>query len=314
MRLWLGAVLVCGLLLGLGSPAQAVSIASGDIVVADPGAGLILKIDPVTGGQGSITAKIANSVTTRSNVFAVWITIGFFTVEGGDGLGPDLTISPGGLLNDPVDITRARSHGAFYIVDRSLARPFAVDMDTGAQSLLPGPDFLIQPSGVAFDEVSEDLFISDESGSVFRFNPVTGVSSTTATGGSLIAPSDLDVAPDGTLYVLDPISGTLIEIDPDTGVQTVRAVGVPWTRLSIETNGLSAIVLDPTTPALRRVDLATGAAALLASGGSLSTPVDLVVVPPAEASVPALGWGARLLLLAALGVAATRGSLQRACR
>ena len=118
--------------------------------------------------------------------------------------------------------------------------------------------------------------------------------------------SDLDVAPDGTLYVLDPISGALIEIDPDTGVQTVRAPGVSWTRISIETNGLSAIVLDPTTPALSRVDLSTGVAMLLASGGSLSTPVDLAVVPPAEASVPALGWGARLLLLAALSITATR--------
>ena len=91
----------CAVVMAAPQSAEAVSIATGDIIVADPGAGQILKIDPRSGAQSSLTAKIANAVTTRSNVFAIWITLGTLDVQGTDGSGSDTTISSGVLLEDP---------------------------------------------------------------------------------------------------------------------------------------------------------------------------------------------------------------------
>lgn len=294
----------CAVVLAGPRSAEAVSIATGDIIVADPGAGKILKIDPLSGAQSSLTAKIANAVTTRSSVFAIWITVGTFEVQGGDGLGSDTTISPGALLEDPVDITHARSHRSFYIIDRSKAVPLETKVDTGVETVLPGSPFLTAPSGAAFSETDRRLFVVDTVGPVFRYDPLTGVNSVVASGGNLISPSDIDVSPEGTLFVLDTGAAALIEIDPDTSVQTVRASPVPWTRLAIEAGGTTAIVIDPTVPALLRVDLTTGAATPLASGGLLSAPADLTIAPPPEPTIPALGWGGRLMLLMMLGAAA----------
>ena len=126
------------------------------------------------------------------------------------------------------------------------------------------------------------------------------------------SPSDIDVSPEGILFVLDSGAAALIEVDPDTGVQTMRATAVPWTRLSIESSGTTAIVLDPTLPALQRVDLTTGVATPLSSGGLLSSPVDLTIAPPPEPSVHGLGWEGQLMLVVVLG--ATAGLIAAAQR
>src|SRR5262249_40513752 len=56
--------------------------------------------------------KIYNSVTTRSNVFAVYLTVGFFEVDAAGN--PDLTKEVGALQN------RQIRHRMFAIVDRSV--------------------------------------------------------------------------------------------------------------------------------------------------------------------------------------------------
>ena len=77
--------------------------------------------------------RLANMVTTRSSVFAIWVTIGFFEIDAddidGDGDRTELrTIVVGGteqgfeLGSDNGNIKR---HRAFYIVDRSIPVGFS---------------------------------------------------------------------------------------------------------------------------------------------------------------------------------------------
>jgi hypothetical protein len=84
--------------------------------------------------------RLGNLVTTRSNVFAVWITVGYFEVQ--PAVRPDLTadqlraIYPDGYMlgqeagADRGDIKR---HRAFYIFDRSIPMGFQRGMDLNVQ-------------------------------------------------------------------------------------------------------------------------------------------------------------------------------------
>ncbi len=68
--------------------------------------------------------RLANLVTTHSNVFAVWITVGFFEVQPHpvDSAHPD-----GYQLSQEVGSTETGNvtrHRAFYIIDRSIPVAF----------------------------------------------------------------------------------------------------------------------------------------------------------------------------------------------
>ena len=82
-------------------------------------------------------SRLANLVTTRSNVYAVWITVGYFEAEW-VGVGPAY---PDGyrlgreLGSDTGDIKR---HRAFYLIDRSIPAGFVrgQDLNVGNTILL----------------------------------------------------------------------------------------------------------------------------------------------------------------------------------
>ena len=65
--------------------------------------------------------RLGNLVTTRSNVYAVWITVGYFEVEpnprGVDVIHPDGYRLGPELRSDIGDVKR---HRAFYFIDRSI--------------------------------------------------------------------------------------------------------------------------------------------------------------------------------------------------
>jgi hypothetical protein len=72
-------------------------------------------------------AKLSNIVTTHSNVFAVWITVGYFEVEPVGGSPSNSDIYPDGYrLGQELGIddgTRKR-HRGFYLIDRSIPVAF----------------------------------------------------------------------------------------------------------------------------------------------------------------------------------------------
>jgi hypothetical protein len=81
--------------------------------------------------------RLGNSVTTRSNVYAVWITVGFFEVEwvGTSSVHPDGYALGQELGSDTGEIKR---HRAFYIIDRSIPVGFrrGEDLNSGNCVLL----------------------------------------------------------------------------------------------------------------------------------------------------------------------------------
>ena len=58
--------------------------------------------------------RLGNLVTTRSNVYAVWMTLGYFEVDP----------TTGGLANPPVEAGSTtgeiKRHRAFYMIDRTI--------------------------------------------------------------------------------------------------------------------------------------------------------------------------------------------------
>jgi hypothetical protein len=76
-----------------------------------------------------LLTKIANNVTVRSNVFAVWCTAGFFQVDEDGRLGPEIGRAVG----------RHKRHRFFAIVDRSVLDTWVRMMDAEVVFMLYGP-------------------------------------------------------------------------------------------------------------------------------------------------------------------------------
>jgi len=86
--------------------------------------------------------RLANLVTTRSNVYAVWITVGYFEVE------PNPLSSPPGGIDEAhpdgyalgqelgIDTGEVRRHRAFYIIDRSIPVGFWRGRDLNAEKAI----------------------------------------------------------------------------------------------------------------------------------------------------------------------------------
>ena len=70
--------------------------------------------------------KLGNLVTTRSNVYAVWITVGYFEVDSAGKLGQELGLDRG----------EVRRHRAFYIIDRSIPVAFQRGQDYNVEKCI----------------------------------------------------------------------------------------------------------------------------------------------------------------------------------
>ena len=70
--------------------------------------------------------KLGNLVTTRSNVYAVWITVGYFEVDKEGKLGQELGLDRG----------EVRRHRAFYIIDRSIPVAFERGQDHNVEKCI----------------------------------------------------------------------------------------------------------------------------------------------------------------------------------
>ena len=74
--------------------------------------------------------RLSNLLTTRSNVYAIWITIGYFEVTVNP-LGPTNVYPDGYVLGQEMgaDTGEVTRHRAFYIYDRSIPVGFEPGQD-----------------------------------------------------------------------------------------------------------------------------------------------------------------------------------------
>ncbi len=100
----------------------------------------------------------------------------------------------------------------------------------GAQGSL-----FVRPYDLAASPRGDALYVADmgefeaADGRVIRVDPATGMQSLVASGGRLVDPSGIAVAPDGTLYVLENVGASgdpeVLRVNPSTGAQAVVTSG-----------------------------------------------------------------------------------------
>ncbi len=137
----------------------------------------IATLDPYS--QSDFLNKLFNNSTTRSNVFAVWVTVGFFAVNAQGQLGAEIALSEGQQVR----------HRMFAIVDRTGLSSMNTTTTT-AITAAPTPQSLqgIVPATVTDPRTNRTWTLS--SGMLLTFEPNTPNEETvmtTSSGGQIVA-------------------------------------------------------------------------------------------------------------------------------
>jgi Ca2+-binding RTX toxin-like protein len=150
-------------------------------------------------------------------------------------------------------------------------------------------------------------------GAVFRVDPDSGRQTLVSIGGLLFSPSDIELAPDGRILVMDPGSlfgGSIVAVDPDkpggpatnqTLISNHRISGPDLfdTPLGLTVSGRRIFVADAGVPGVIAVDR-DGQQRLIASGENFASPVAIDLAP-----------GPRLFVADAFGIQDRDGSIIR---
>ena len=149
--------------------------------------------------------------------------------NGGTGTTYPIGISP---LSKPGSIVRDPVSGHFYVADIGFTRGRVLEYDsdgtflqefvTRAELNNGNPSGTNTPTGLAFDEVSNTLFVSSlESNEILRFdlngNPTSAGPFIAAGTNGLANPRGLAIGPDGNLYVANGTTEGILRFDIDTG-------------------------------------------------------------------------------------------------
>lgn len=311
-----------------GSPAVAVTLQLGDIVVSDfndnatvTRGGRIVKIDPGTGSQtlisenGEIDYPWSLAVETDRKIIVIdkpFQTSPAQVLRINPADGGQTVLSTGGLLVDPTGVCIGNS-GYIYVgnslgsVTGSVLR---IDPVTGGQTTVVQSSLLRGISGLTVDTAGylyANVTPSGGSGlAVMRIDPLGGglqIVSSTSTGRWF---SGIAAADSGKLYSSEIYySNGILEIDPVTGSQTfISTYGYmsdPW-GVAMDLAG-NIIVADSGwwgAGSVLRIDPVTHAQTLISSGGLLVDPSGVAVVPEPSAMLLAagtvpfvLGWAGR---------------------
>jgi streptogramin lyase len=295
--------------------AGAVTLSPGDAVVVDDGAlggvGAVIKVDPLSGAQTTVTSgleNVARGVALESdNQILVTEFQGFGGFTGvtrvDPATGAKTTVSEDGLFSVPSGLA-VEPDGDILVADPS-AGLIRVDPVSGEQTLVSAGGSLAIPLGVAV-EADGDILVADRDafgGGLIRVDPVSGAQTTVSSGGSFSQPSGVAVEADGDILVANagnsgggsgcdvicpPASVT--RVDPVTGDQTtVSASGsfVDPFGIAVEADG-DILVADQNAfggpGGVFRVDPVSGAQMAVSSGGSFERPSGIAVVPAAADS------------------------------
>jgi hypothetical protein len=266
-------------------PAGAAILQPGDIVFAEGGLDLIIRLDPNTGVTNHIAAIDFPDSTGgialgyNGDIFAMRAKLGFdsyaefFRIDGQTGAvtplssetligtGRRMKLSPDGLSLVVAGESQTGVRGVFR-----------VELATGHQSaivtnLTNNPDYE-RAWDVAFSPQGE-IYVTDFNYSnLLRFNADGTGRRLISDGGYFRFIGGVDVGPDGSVYVADRNYHSVLRVDPVTGVQSIVATNGFLRNpsdLVVAPDG-SLIVAEASADVVVRVDPATGQQTLLHSG------------------------------------------------
>jgi len=296
-------------ILSLTAPARPAELVPGDLLIADPDAVAIVRVDPTDGVQEIIAFE-------GELMFPV-----------------DLVLEPSGSIAvaDPDAGTIFRidpDNGAQTVVVTGFA-PWGIALDADSGLVFVNNDhedstvlYRIAAGGTTADPVSDDpaivfplrvaiaddgtLYVTDLEGpTIFAVDPSTGAANAISTGLPLVSPTAITIDSDGNLLVADSLAGAIFRIDPDDGVpleiSNEDGLGFP-TGVALNARG-DLVVSDGdsslgATPRIVALDPAGGAVDELSSGGELVFPNGIRVVPEPGATTMATAVLATLAVLA----------------
>jgi sugar lactone lactonase YvrE len=319
------------IILGLGTPAGAVELRNGDLVVVDAGRSApnaqparVIRIDPVSGEQtlvsegGLLVSPVAVAVQGTSTIFVSDSGAGpnqgaILRIDPADGAQTVVEGSFAGLLG----MARDPASGDLFAADASEATLFRVDADAGGKAPVSGGGLLALPQAVTVAP-SGLIFVTSFATSAWRvvgINPAVP-GSQTSVASDFGLPAGIAADPSGMLWVADAQSAEIVRVDPGTGAKAALPGGgqlvIPF---GIAVSGSQLFVTDwgalSVPPAVILKSSTTGAESVVSPGGLLNEPWAVAVVPePAGGLLGASVWLALAWLRArrrrAAGVVAQR--------
>ena len=258
----------------------------GQLVVADSAAfsahrnsGGIIRVDPATGAQTTITEG-NNFVTPHGVTFDA---NGQILVVDRDAFGFQANAAgPGGVVR--------------------------VDPRTGAQTVISRGGYFKTPVAIAVEAdgnilvADDDSIFGDNNGAVIRVNPITGAQTVVSRGGYFVDPYGIAVQPNGDILVADQDAfpdgtaicgarkatngrGGIIRVNPTTGAQTVVSAKGKFCDADgaeLAPNG-GLYVADLTAFGVPGgvicVNPATGTQYAISKRGDFSEPADVAIAP-----------------------------------
>jgi streptogramin lyase len=256
----------------------------GDIVFADGGLDMVIRLDPNTHATNHIAAidftgaSGGIAVGRNGDIYVMrFSTINqrtdFFRINGQTGAtnrfsnetlifsGSRMKVSPDGLSLVVAGEMQTAGRGVFR-----------VDLATGHQTIITtnltdSPDYE-RPWDVAFSPQGH-IYVTDWNyANLLRFNADGTGRHVVTSDGLLNFPAGIDVAADGTIYIASRSYRGIVRVNPVTGQQssvtTLGYLSFP-TDLTVAPDG-TLLVAEASADVIVRVDPATGAQTLLHSG------------------------------------------------
>ena len=268
----------------LGVPVFAGILQPGDIVFADGGLDMVIRLDPNThatnhiapidftgssggidvGRNGDIYAMRFNTVYQRTDFIRINGQTGATNSLSNETLifsGSRMKVSPNGLSLVVAGELQTSGRGVFRV---ELANGHQTIITT---NLTDSPDYE-RPWDLAFSPQGH-IYVTDwNTANLLRFNADGTGRQVVTHDGLLNFPAGIDVAADGTIYIASRSYRGIVRVNPVTGdqssVTTLGYLSFP-TDLAVAPDG-TLLVAEASADVIVRVDPATGAQTLLHSG------------------------------------------------
>jgi len=262
------------------SEGRAVTLRPADLVVADPSAQLVLRVDPLTGNQTTISSGgslVDIEVEADGNLVAV-DSGGVSRID--PITGSQVSLSSGGNLTNPMAIA-VEASGALLVAEPGSGGTIVrIDPVSGAQTVLASGGLLGNPQDLSLEASGDALVIDSGANAVLRVDASTGGVTTVSSGG-FENPSGIAVEVSGDAVVSDTGAMELVRVDTSTGLQSVLSSGGLFSnprQLAVEATG-DLVVADDSENRIIRVNATDGTQTTVSFGASFQNPRSVTVVP-----------------------------------